>query len=116
MTIGRSKAESFESLKSTIDTRLAGWKSKTLSLARRATLVKSVVSSMPLYTMSASKIPAQVCSQLDARARNFLWSGDANRSKLTCVSWDLICKSKVAGGLGIRSFKIMNKALIAKLG
>lgn len=44
-----------------MNARFEGWKAKLLSQAGRATLVKHVVSAMPLYFMAATKIPIEIC-------------------------------------------------------
>lgn len=99
-----------------MDSRLSAWKSKLLSQVGQATLVKSVVNSLPLYTVSSYRIPDYVCKMLDAKARNFLWTGDGEKGKLPCISWTKVCRPKDEGGLGIRTFREMNQALVAKLG
>lgn len=53
--------------------RLSGWKAKLLSLAGRATLVNSVTSSIPTYTMLVTSLPAVVTEEIDKANRRFLW-------------------------------------------
>lgn len=59
-----------------IDRRLAGWKSKYLSLARRITLAKSTISAMASYAMQMEKIPRSICDNVDKRTRRFVWGGN----------------------------------------
>ena len=56
------------------NSRIFGWKAKILSQAAKATLIKSVISSMPSYWMSSFKLPKSICSKTDATLRDF--SGD----------------------------------------
>ncbi|RVW97910.1 Transposon TX1 uncharacterized 149 kDa protein [Vitis vinifera] len=68
--------------------RLALWKSQYISKGGRITLIKSTMGSMPVYQMSLFRMPIYV--------------------------WDVVCGDKENGGLGIRKFTIMNKALFGK--
>ena len=45
--------------------KLAGWKTKFLSFARRAILVKSVMSAIPNNVMQGAALPNQLCDKLD---------------------------------------------------
>lgn len=47
-----------------VNSRLAGWKSRCLSLAGRITLTKSVVCAIPIHIMSTIKLPASTLALL----------------------------------------------------
>lgn len=49
---------------------------------RRMTIINSVLSAMPINTMSFLPIPKTVVKQLQSLQCNFLWGGDDNRKKL----------------------------------
>lgn len=53
-------------LRELVSTRLSGWKTKCLNLAGRATLVASLTSTIPITTMLTSRLPKNVCNQLDS--------------------------------------------------
>lgn len=55
-----------------VSSRLSGSKTKCLNLAGRATLVASVTSAIPTYTMLTTRLPKNVCSQLDSMNRGSL--------------------------------------------
>ncbi|XP_019167697.1 PREDICTED: uncharacterized protein LOC109163410 [Ipomoea nil] len=95
--------------------KLANWKGNMLSLAGRRTLVQSALSSMPVYTMQVFKLPAGTCNDIDRICRDFLWGDSAQNKKVHLVGWNDICKSKDAGGLGLRKCLDFNNALLAKL-
>lgn len=69
----RVTKDTFSHLCEKIDRRLAGWKSKYLSLAGRITLAKSTISSMAFYSMQTAKILRSVCEDTDKRTRRFIW-------------------------------------------
>ena len=41
--------------------KLAGWKAKYLSFARRTVLIKSVMSAIPNYAMQGVALPVHIC-------------------------------------------------------
>jgi len=53
--------------------RLSGWKCKNLSLDGRLVLLKSVLSSIPVYFLSFFKAPSGILSILDSIFINFFW-------------------------------------------
>ena len=59
-----------------VSKRLATWKGNILNKARRACLVKSVTTAIPVYTMQLHYLPTYVCKRLDKMSRSFLWGGD----------------------------------------
>lgn len=74
LLLGRSKIKEFGRLMDKLQTRLEGWKCQLLSRADKATLIRSVAQSLPVYTMSTFKVPVGVCKELDSVLRRF-WLG-----------------------------------------
>ncbi|KAM2637494.1 hypothetical protein EV1_021984 [Malus domestica] len=99
-----------------VQKRLATWKSKVLSMAGRITLIQAVTSSIPVYAMQTTKLPASVCEELDKVNRDFLWGDTDQKKKVHLCQWSMVCKPKSKGGLGIKRACVMNQALLAKLG
>ncbi|GMP64139.1 hypothetical protein CsSME_00025559 [Camellia sinensis var. sinensis] len=96
--------------------RLSGWKAITLSMAGRATLIKSVTSAIPSYTMQTMLLPKSICNDIDKLNRNFLWSDTMEKHKIHLVNWDVVCNMKKKGGLEIKKARDQNLALLSKLG
>jgi hypothetical protein len=71
MFISRKRSENFKHMVQQVDNTLKGWQMKTLSWAGRSTLLKSVVQTIPTYTMSAFDVPNHTCEQLDKLRRRF---------------------------------------------
>ncbi|GKU90363.1 hypothetical protein SLEP1_g4364 [Rubroshorea leprosula] len=113
---GRFKASNYKHILEKMKIKLAGWKQKSLSLAGKRTLVQSVTSSIPTYNMQTVLLPSSTCSAIDSLNRKFLWDSDIQTNKPHLVHWNDICLPRRYGGLGVRSAKEFNKALIAKLG
>ena len=65
--------------------------------------------------MSVLKLPIAIIRKIDHRCRSFLWNSLGNGGKVKhLVSWDVVCRPKSLGGLGIKSLKTQNNALLMK--
>ncbi|KAK9671970.1 hypothetical protein RND81_12G067000 [Saponaria officinalis] len=113
---GRVTKATFAHLEEKFNKRFAGWQTKHLSLAGRNTLVQSTLSTLANYSMQTAKIPRTTCDNLDRKTRRFLWGGTGEKKKVHLISWETVQKSKINGGLGIRSSRQSNAAFLTKLG
>jgi len=113
---GRVTKQTFRHVSDRIDARLAGWKSRCLSLAGRATLVQSTISSIPYYAMQTARLLRSLCDDCDRKARRFLWGGSADNHKIHNVVWNQVTMSKEARGLGFRTKRQANLAFMTKSG
>lgn len=94
--------------------KLSNWKGKLLSQVGRTVLAKSVLSSIPIYSVSTFKAPISVTNELDKIIRDFWWNHDGEERKLHTIHWDKICQHTYEGGLGLRKMRELNGALLAK--
>ncbi|XP_057803279.1 uncharacterized protein LOC131018582 [Salvia miltiorrhiza] len=93
--VGRPRASYFMSIKDRIVQKFSKWKGLQLSMVYRW--------------------PRSLLHDLDRSCRNFIWSGSIDK-KLTCaVSWGRCCAPKKEGGLGVRSFAVMNRCYMMKM-
>ncbi|RVW75414.1 putative ribonuclease H protein [Vitis vinifera] len=94
--------------------RLALWKRQFISKGGRITLIRSTLSSMPIYLMSLLRMPRVVSLRLEKIQKDFLWGGGALERKPHLVNWDTVCMDKRKGGLGVRHLSVLNRALLCK--
>lgn len=112
---GRVTKNLFAPMIERVNNRLEGWKMRVLSMAGRQVLVKSTLSSIPYYTMQTTLLPAGICDWIDRKVRGFLWGSNEAKRKCHLVKWDKVTQSKEEGGLGIRTAREMNLALLGKM-
>ena len=84
-----------------------GWKEKLLSQAGREVMIKAVVQSIPVYSMSVFKLPVGLCKDIEAVIRKF-WLGSGDARKIHWVKWSSLCSSKSIGGIGFRYLQKFN--------
>lgn len=77
-------------------------------------LIKSVLSSIPFYTMFFLPLPKTVENQLLSTLCGLLWGGNEMTKKVAWIKWDEVCKSTREGGLSIKNLLLFNKALLNK--
>ena len=97
-----------------MERRLSGWKQLYLSKGGRLTLLKSTLSSLPIYLLSLFTIPQAVVVRLEKIQRNFLWGTSNEVFKYSLVAWEKVCLPREEGGLGIRRVGLFNQALLGK--
>ncbi len=87
-----------------------------LNHGQRLTLVNFVLSSLPTYYMCSLKIPKKVIDHIDRARRHCLWRKSSNLSanSHSLAAWDLVCRPKSKGGLGIINLELQNIALLMK--
>ena len=104
----------WDSIEDRFRRRLATWKRQYISKGGRITLIRSTLSSLPIYFLSLFRMPKSVCSRLEKIQRDFLWGGGNLERKPHLVNWKTVCLQKSHGGLGVRSLSKMNIALFCK--
>ena len=72
LLVGRNK-NTFKEIKEKLAKKLAGWKERLLSKARKEVLIKVVAQDIPTYSMSCFKIPNSLCDEMTSLIRNFWW-------------------------------------------
>lgn len=80
----------------------------------RLTLIRLVLSSIPIYHMLVCVFLEAVKKKLCGLFYRFLWGGLEEKNKLHMVNWDTISVPIVEGGLRVLDLGDMNIILVAK--
>jgi hypothetical protein len=110
----RLSSENCVGLVDKVKTRLFSWQNKCLSFAGRLQLIRSVLSSLQVYWSSIFVLPVSISNDIERLMRGFLWSHGILKRGKAKVNWIDVCKPRSQGGLGIKSLRTWNIALISK--
>jgi hypothetical protein len=75
--------------------KLPSWKASLMNRAGRDTMVRHVLSAIPMYLLISTNVPKWSIKAVDKIRKGFLWKG---REK---GSWDKVTRPFELGGLGI---------------
>jgi len=116
MTIGGNlmRAEFWNPVVSKIRYRLSRWKDRLLSVAGRICLIKSVITSLPLFYLSFFRALVVVPNQIRKIQAKFLSGWGYESRKIAWMKWQKICSPIAVGGLSIKEIGYFNEALITK--
>jgi hypothetical protein len=88
--------------------------SSFLSYGDRLVLVNAVLSSLPTYYLLSVMIPVGLLEVIDRARRHCLWRKNDKEKVHSLAAWDMVCRPKKKGGLGIINLKVQNVALLLK--
>jgi hypothetical protein len=92
LTLARLKMVHLQYIQDRAKGRVAGWQGKLLNVAGRRELIRSVLSSLPVYLLMVIKAPKNFPKELDKLRRRFLWAGDTQLTGGKCkVAWTKVC-------------------------
>lgn len=79
-----------------------------LDYGSKLTLVNSVITSLSVYTMCSILVPAKIIDHIDKLRRRWIWAkkDDSGTKINSLAAWDLICRPKNRGGLGVINLKV----------
>ena len=69
---------------------------------------------MPMFLLSFFEVPVGVRKRLDFYRSRFFWQNDELKRKYRLAKWDIICRPKDQGGLGIENLEVKNRCLLSK--
>ena len=110
----RLRNDEWQPVECRFEGKLGCWKGKMLSYGDRLVLVNSVLTSLPMFMLSFLEIPKGVRKRLDFYRSRFFWQDDENKRKYRLTKWNLICRPKDQGGLGVEVLELKNKCLLSK--
>ena len=67
-----------------------------------------------MFMLSFLEIPVGVRKRLEFFRSHFLWQSDGHKKKYRLTKWDIICRPKDQGGLGVENLELKNKCLLSK--
>eukprot|EP00253_Pinus_taeda_P027885 PITA_27885 len=109
------KMKNWQGVLDKLSNKVANWAFRTLNIAGRIVLAKSVLQAIPVYPLSIMAAPLGICTRIREVIRNFIWRGADQKKKWALASWSQLTERKEKGGLGLRDPEILNKVLGAKL-
>ncbi|KAJ4794391.1 RNA-directed DNA polymerase (Reverse transcriptase) [Rhynchospora pubera] len=95
--------------------KLSGWKSNMLSHAGRLVMIKSVLMSMPVYSMALEMLPRTIVKEMNILLAKFFWGKTDKSRYLSFIAWRKVCKPIEFGGLGIKDLQTFGEALFLKI-
>ncbi|GJV01911.1 hypothetical protein Tco_1335480 [Tanacetum coccineum] len=95
-----------------VQIRVDDCKNKSLSIAGRLQLVKSVLGSLHVFWASVFMLPTRILLDIEQIMRGFLWCQGKLGGGKAKVAWNVVCLPMDEGGLGIRRLDDFNKALM----
>ncbi|XP_040996793.1 uncharacterized protein LOC121242840 [Juglans microcarpa x Juglans regia] len=114
IVVSRLKVCDFGELLGKVSKKIAGWKMKLLSAGGRVILLHHVLSSMATHLLAVLQVPKGVLLALNRILSSFFWGASDGKGKHQWVAWHSICTPTEEGGLGIRDFGDIQKALHMK--
>ena len=108
------RSTAFDNIKQKLVRRLDPWKGKYLSSGGRLVLTNSCLSSLPIFTMGFYLLPKGFHQYMDSVRGNFFWKGTKEDFRYHLASWEMLCRPKDQGGVGIINTTIMNECLLTK--
>lgn len=88
LSIRRLKRIHFQPLIDKAVGKMSAWYGRNFTSAGRTCLVKTGLTSQPVFMLTALKPPNEVIEDLDKRRRTFLWAGNGDLIGAKCkVNW-----------------------------
>ncbi|KAL8089279.1 hypothetical protein AgCh_038904 [Apium graveolens] len=114
MVVGRNKCTTFSFLSERVEKKLQGWQNQTISKAGKVILLKTAAQVIPNFWMNMFLIPSEITDRIEKSMNKFWWRNGGTNGCIRWMSWERLCTVKEDGGLGFKSLKSFNVAMLAK--
>lgn len=92
--------------------RIPLWKGNLLNTVGRVALVQATLSAIPIHLSIAVCLSPWAIQRIDKLRRAFIWSGTDSVAVGKCrVAWEIVCRPKYLGGLGVLDLRRFGTAL-----
>eukprot|EP00253_Pinus_taeda_P010059 PITA_10059 len=116
VSIGNARPDVWELTLDKMKRKVQKWGTTWLNPARQLVLLKSGLSSLPLYQFSLAQAPTSFHHKMDSVLRFLLWQGGKNeRRKFNLVVWKQVIQNQEKRGLGIIYPTLTNSAFGGKI-
>ncbi|XP_027171434.1 uncharacterized protein LOC113771000 [Coffea eugenioides] len=112
---GRISCVAFEGILAKIRQQLFHWSSKLLSMGGKITLIRHVLSSIPIHLLQVLQPPKAIIVAWGRICNAFLWDHSSSEKRIHWAAWEKVCFPVAEGGLGCRSLDDVVKAFSCKL-
>eukprot|EP00253_Pinus_taeda_P021219 PITA_21219 len=109
------KHSAWKSLLDKLEAKLSSWTHRSLNMASRLVLIKSILQAMPLYLFSILAAPKWALKELKVIQRAILWGNSGLHRKWALVKWETACLPKKGGGIGLRDPTHSNAVMGARI-
>ena len=100
LTLGKNNPSLWMEIISKIKAKIISWGGHWLTKAGNVTLIKLVLSSLPIYQSSLLLVPKAIMNQISKLLRDFLWGGGkGNQHRMHLVNWETVKRPLLDGGL-----------------
>ncbi|KAL0439988.1 UNVERIFIED_CONTAM: hypothetical protein Slati_2481800 [Sesamum latifolium] len=113
--VGRKKIEYFDTLIESLASKVGGWEKKFLSYGSRLSLIKSVLTAMPIHLISVLKPPVGTIWRIERLFNKFFWGSSGTVKRLHWSSWHHIYRPVEEGALGVRLLNYVVNSFSMKL-
>lgn len=114
--VSGSKKMVFGYVKDRLKKVTMGWQAATLSKGGKEVMLKAVATTIPTYTMSLARFPDYLCDDLERIMNRYWWGSTEAKRNIHWACWNRMAIPKKFGGMGFRSLKEFNSALLCKQG
>ncbi|WMV08066.1 hypothetical protein MTR67_001451 [Solanum verrucosum] len=105
MYIGGQRIIYYSELVAKVVKKISEWHSRILSFGGKVTLVKHVLQSIPIHTMTTISPPKTTLNYIKRVTSDFFWGLEKDRKKYHWASWETLSFPYDEGGIGVRNLE-----------